>query len=677
MLFSIKISTKIRGYKVELKEQVKAKILSLREQLEYHSRKYYVEDSPEISDYDYDMMFRELQRLEKEYPEFDSPTSPTKRVGGEALTKFEKYTHNVPLMSLQDVFSESEVEDFVKKVGETVENCPFIVERKIDGLSVALTYENGVFVSGATRGDGVVGENVTENLKTIRSIPLTLTEKIKKLVVRGEVYMPKTSFERVNASREESGEPLFANPRNAAAGSLRQLDPKLCAARGLDILVFNIQESDGMEIKSHKDGLETLRRLGFKTVDCSNVCYTSEEICEQIRLIGDSRGELSYDIDGAVVKVNDIDLRETLGYTSSVPKWAIAYKYPPETKATLLEDIVVQVGRTGVLTPNAVLTPVRLAGTTVSKATLHNIDFIRSKDIRIGDTVMVRKAGDIIPEIVEVVKSKRPIDSKEYELPKYCPSCGEPTVKEEGEAATRCVGVSCPAQLGRNIRHFVSRDAMNIEGLGEAIVNQLLENKVIYDVGDLYYLEREEVRKLERQGEKSTDKLLSSIESSKTRGLERLLFALGIRHIGEVAAYSVAKKFKTIENVMNATTESLLEIDDIGEASAKSLVSFFALPDTAKLVEKLKNAGVVTEFSERSVGISLDGLTFVITGTLPTMKRSEAEAKIKENGGSVSGSVSKKTSYLLCGEDAGSKLEKAKSLGVKIITEEQFLEMIK
>ena len=658
-------------------ETVKNRIKSLREQLEYHSRKYYVEDSPEISDYEYDMMFRSLQELEKEYPELDSPTSPTKRVGGAALSKFEKYTHNVPLMSLQDVFSESEVEDFVNKVREIAENCPFIVERKIDGLSVALTYENGVFVSGATRGDGVVGENVTENLKTIRSIPLVLTENIKKLVVRGEVFMPKSSFEKVNAMREESGEPLFANPRNAAAGSLRQLDPKLCAARGLDIFVFNIQESDGLEVKSHKEGLEKLKSLGFKTVDCSKICHTSEEICSEIRNIGESRGELSYDIDGAVVKVNDVELRETLGYTSSVPKWAVAYKYPPETKETLLLDITVQVGRTGVLTPNAVLTPVRLAGTTVSKATLHNIDFIRSKDIRIGDTVMVRKAGDIIPEVVEVVKSKRAADSKEYELPKYCPSCGEPTVKEDGEAATRCVNVSCPAQLGRNIRHFVSRDAMNIEGLGEAIVNKLLENKVINDVGDLYYLNREELLTLERQGEKSTEKLLQSVENSKARGLEHLLFALGIRHIGEVAAYSIAKRFKTIENVMNASKEDFLSVDDIGDASAESIVSFFKLPDTKKLVEKLVGAGVVTEFSEKSVSTSLEGLTFVITGTLPTMKRSDAEAKIKENGGNVSGSVSKKTSYLLCGEDAGSKLEKAKSLGVKIISEEQFLEMIK
>lgn len=658
-------------------KKIENTISELRASLSYHSRKYYVEDSPEISDYEYDMMFKRLCELESEYPMFDSPTSPTKRVGGEALSKFEKYTHSVPLMSLQDVFSESEVYDFVNKINEEASDCAFVVEKKIDGLSVSLTYEDGVFVNGATRGDGVVGENVTENLKTIRSIPLELAEKIGRLVVRGEVFMPKQSFDMLNKQREENSEQLFANPRNAAAGSLRQLDPKLCAERGLDIFIFNVQESTpDFSPKSHRESVLRLKELGFKTIDCSETLKSADELCDEIRNIGSKRGSLPYDIDGAVVKVDDLQLRERLGTTSSVPRWAIAYKYPPEAKETLLEAITIAVGRTGVLTPNAVLTPVTLAGTTVSRATLHNIDFIRSKDIRVGDTVVVRKAGDIIPEVVEVVFKKRKAELEEYSFPEKCPSCLTPVVRENGEAAIRCPNPSCRAQLGRTIEHFVSRDAMNIEGLGEAVVGSLLENGIISDVADLYTLKATDLLSLERQGEKSTEKLLRSIELSKTRGLERLLFALGIRHVGSVAAYSLAKHFKTIEALREATLEELVKIDDIGQTIAQSILDYFKLDSSKRTIEKLKSSGVKTEFSEKSTSTALLGTTFVITGTLPNMKRNEAEALIKENGGTVSSSVSKKTTYLLCGSDAGSKLEKAKTLGVKVISEKEFLELI-
>ncbi len=652
---------------------VKERIEELRRLLEYHSKKYYVEDSPEIPDYEYDALYRELQDLEKAHPEFDSPTSPTKRVGGAVLDKFEKVTHAVPMQSLQDVFSKEELLSALEKM----KGGQFAVEYKIDGLSVSLEYENGVFVRGSTRGDGVVGEDITENLKTVGAIPLTLNEPIPFIEVRGEVYMPKAVFHELNRQREEKGEQLLANPRNAAAGSLRQLDSKVTASRRLSIFIFNIQQIvGGKELTSHIESLNYLATLGFKVSPDVRVFTSPEEIFEDIERRGDSREELSFDIDGAVVKVDDFALREELGELTNVPKWAIAYKYPPEEKPTVLRSITIQVGRTGVLTPNANFDTVRLAGTNVSRATLHNKDFIAERDIREGDTIIVRKAGEIIPEVLYVDKSKRPEGALPYSFPTHCPSCGEVVFVSEDESAIRCTNSACPAQLHRSITHFASRDAMNIDGLGPAIIDSLINNGIISSVSDLYYMDKDRIKVLEGLGEKSADNMLSAIENSKKLCLSKLIFALGINHIGEKSAYTLARRFKTIEGVKNATFEELLEVEDFGEILAKSVVDFFSHPSSLKIIDELKGAGVNTEFISTEKSSVLDGMTVVVTGTLNTMSRSEAEKAIVDNGGKASGSVSKKTSFVLAGSDAGSKLTKAQALGIRVINEEEFLSLI-
>ena len=649
---------------------VKSRIEELRAFLEYHSNKYYVEDSPEISDYEYDAMFRELEELEKAYPEYDNVNSPTKRVGGAALDKFDKVTHTVPLGSLSDVFSFEELYAFLSDK----ENDEFSVEAKIDGLSVALRYENGFLVRGATRGDGVIGEDVTANIRTIRSIPLTIEYK-GILEVRGEVYMPRESFEKVNRVREERGEKLFANPRNAAAGSLRQLDPKIAAERGLDIFIFNLQYCD-MTFYKHDESLDFLRSLGFKIIPLIKTLKGYESIRAQIAHIGELRDSLSYDIDGAVIKENSLNRRDELGQTANTPKWAVAYKYPPEKKLTKLTDIVIQVGRTGALTPNAVLEPVRLAGTTVSRATLHNIDFITEKDIRIGDKVWIQKAGDIIPEVVSVDKTSRNGNEEPYSMPEFCPSCGEPVTRLADEAVVRCTNNSCPAQIVRTISYFASRPAMNIDGLGEAVVSLLIDNALIKNVADLYYLKSEDIAGLDRMGEKSANNLISAINESKTRGAERLLSAFGIRQVGEKAAKNIIRAYSDIYSLFDLSVEELSKVEDIGEITAQSVVDFFSHPDTRVMLDRLKSAGVVTEAEKIEVGGKLEGMTFVLTGTLPTMSRSDASALIEKNGGKTSSSVSKKTTYVVAGAEAGSKLTKAEVLGVKIIDEDGLLALI-
>ncbi len=660
-------------------KKITERVEELRRQLTYHSEKYYIEDAPEISDYEYDMMFAELKGLEEKYPELYDPTSPTVRVGGRALDKFEKVTHTARMDSLADVFSFDEVEDFCRRMTDTVGKPIYSVEPKIDGLSVALTYRGGVFVQGATRGDGVVGEEVTENLRTVFSIPLKLSEPLD-LVVRGEVYMPRAVFEKINAAREKEGLALMANPRNAAAGSLRQLDPKICAERRLDIFVFNFQGgdlyADGHAPKSHTETLERLSALGFKTLRMTARVEGAEEVIAHIERIGKAREELEYDIDGVVIKLDSLSDRRVAGEGTSTPKWAVAYKFPPEEKETVLEDITVAVGRTGVLTPTAVLSPVRLAGTTVSRATLHNLDFIRQRDIMLGDRVVVRKAGDIIPEVVTAVQSKRTGSERPFMMPTVCPSCGEPVTRDEDEAAVRCTNSSCPAQLSRAIEHFASKGAMNIDGMGPQIVELLLSNDLIHDVSDLYSLRAEQLMTLDRMGEKSANKLIFAIESSKSAGLERLVYALGIRNIGEVAATALAVRYGSLEALMNATKEELCEIEDFGEITAGCVVDFFSHEGNRQLCKKLAEAGLVTHSVSEPVGELLAGATFVLTGTLPTMSRDEASALIKAAGGKVSGSVSKKTTYVVAGEAAGSKLTKAQSLGVKIISEEELLKLL-
>ena len=652
---------------------VKERIELLRSQLNHHAIKYYVYDQPEISDFEYDAMFDELKKLEEQYPEYDSPTSPTKRVGGMVLDKFEKVTHRNRMGSLDDVFDFAAVRQFVADMISAGAES-FSVEPKIDGLSVCLHYENGLFTQGATRGDGLVGDNVTENLKTVGSIPLRLTSSPPLLEVRGEVYMPKKSFEALNEERELTGEALFANPRNAAAGSLRQLDSRITAKRRLDIFVFNVQESDGVEYATHTASLEAMSALGFRVIPFIKEAHTADEVIDHINAIGEKRAGLPYDIDGVVIKVNDLSLRPLIGENSGRPKWAVAYKFPPEAKLTKLTDITVQVGRTGVLTPLAVLEPVRLAGTTVRAATLHNIDFIKLKDIRIGDTVEVSKAGDIIPEVRRVELSKRPADSVPYEMPLFCPSCGEPVVRDD-EAAVRCTNSSCPAQLQRNLIHFASRDAMNIEGLGPAIVSLLIENGLVSNPADIYKLTAKDVSGLDRMGEKSAENLIAAIENSKKAGLDRLIYALGIRNIGSKAASSLASEYGDIEALFTATQEDLCGIQDFGEIMAECVVNYFSHPQTRRLIDELKAAGVVTKYERKTVGDKFAGLTFVLTGTLPTMTRDQAEAMIVSLGGKASSSVSKNTSYVLAGEKAGSKLTKAQSLGVPVIDEEEFLRM--
>ncbi len=659
---------------------VTERIKRLRAQLLYHAKRYYVDDDPEISDYEYDRMYAELLALEAEHPECFDPASPTQRVGGKALDKFEKVTHTVQMNSLSDVFSFEELSDFLARIETAVPDASFSVEPKIDGLSVSLRYENGVFVQGATRGDGFVGEDVTQNLRTVFSLPMTLPEPLN-LTVRAEVYMPRAVFERLNRKREAENRPLLANPRNAAAGSLRQLDPKVAAERSLDLFVFNFQEGalylDGHTPVSHTETLDRLSALGFPVLQERVKVTGYENIVAHIEKLGKMRDQLAYDIDGVVVKIDELSQRILLGEGTNTPKWAAAYKFPPEQKQTKIEDVTVAVGRTGVLTPTAVLAPVRLAGTTVSRATLHNLEFIRERDIRIGDIVTVQKAGDIIPEVVRSHRELRGTDTVEFEMPKNCPSCGEPVFYDADEgAATRCTNSRCPAQLARGIEHFASKDAMSIDGLGPQIVDALLKNELIADAADLYSLTVDEIAGMERMGERSAQNLIDAIERSKTAGLERLIYALGIRNVGEVAAAALAGRFKTLNAVMEATMEELCAIADFGEITAACVVNFFSHPQNLELCRRLSAAGLLTESTAKPTDDLFAGLTFVLTGTLPTMTRDEAGERIKAAGGKVSGSVSAKTSYVVAGEAAGSKLTKAQSLGVPVIDEETLLSMI-
>ncbi len=659
---------------------LRARAEQLRKELEYHSKQYYVYDTPVISDYEYDKLYYELVHLEEDYPELDHPASPTHRVGGKALDKFEKVTHTARMDSLSDVFSYDELGDFIHRVHEVLPDAPFSVEPKIDGLSVSLRYVGGILTQGATRGDGITGEDVTNNIKTIFDIPLTLPEPLD-LVVRGEVYMPRAVFERLNAKREAEGTALLANPRNAAAGSLRQLDPNITAQRALSIFVFNFQEGslylDGRAPETHTETLNRLAELGFTTLRETAVCTTHSDIVAHIESLGAKRDDLAYDIDGVVIKLDRLTDRTRMGEGTNTPKWAVAYKFPPEQKVTRLESVTVAVGRTGVLTPTANLAPVRLAGTTVSRATLHNLDFIRERDIHLGDYVTVQKAGDIIPEVVCVHPEKRDGTEVPFEMPTVCPSCGEPVFREEGEAAVRCTNAACPAQLSRGIEHFASKDAMDIDGLGPQIVEALIRADLIRDPADLYTLKAEQVANLERMGEKSAQNLIAAIERSKGAGLERLLFALGIRNIGAVAAAALAARFGTLEAAMEATVEELCAIPDFGEITALCVVNFFSHEQNRALCRRLTEAGLVTKSTAAPTSDRYAGKTFVLTGTLPTMSRDEASALIKAQGGKVSGSVSKKTDYVVAGEAAGSKLTKANELGVTVIDEATLLEMLK
>lgn len=661
---------------MELEEKIK----KLRRQLLYHAKRYYVDDDPEISDFEYDRMYAELLKLESEHPEFYDPASPTQRVGGAALDRFEKITHEVQMNSLTDVFSFAELEDFLAGVSVALPGAEYSVEPKIDGLSVALRYENGVLVQGATRGDGFVGEDVTANIKTIFSIPLTLPEPLS-LIVRGEVYMPRAVFQKLNEKRETAGQPLFANPRNAAAGSLRQLDPKIAAERKLDIFVFNFQAGspylDGHAPALHSETLNRLEELGFHVISNRTLETTAAGIEAQIDKIGALRDSLPFDIDGVVIKINRLADRAVLGEGTNTPKWAVAYKFPPEQKETSLLDVEIAVGRTGVLTPTAILSPVRLAGTTVSRATLHNEDFIRERDIHIGDTVVVQKAGDIIPEVVRAIPEKRTGEERDFRFPAVCPSCGEPVFRDEDEgAAWRCTNSACPAQLSRGIEHFASKDAMDIEGLGPQLVEALLSAGLIHDAADLYTLHATDIAALERMGEKSAANLIAAIEKSKGAGLERLIFALGIRSIGQVAAAALAARYRTLEACFTATKEELITIEDFGEITADYVLNYFTHPQNVALCRRLAEAGVLTEATAAPVGDTLAGLTFVLTGTLPTMTRDEATERIRAAGGKVTGSVSKKTSFVVAGEEAGSKLAKAKTLGVAVIDEDRLLRLL-
>lgn len=655
--------------------EVKQRIEELTDLLRQANYRYYVLDDPTMQDFEYDRLLRELEDLEKAHPELIQPDSPTQRVGGAALSQFEKVEHPVPLMSLQDVFSIEELNDFLGKITEQHPNAAFSVEPKIDGLSVALEYENGIFVRGATRGDGVVGEDVTENIKTIRSVPMQLTGAPERLIVRGEVFMPKKRFAALNERQEAEGKPLFANPRNAAAGSLRQLDPKVAASRGLDIYIFNIQLCEGVTFTTHQQTLDYLKELKFKVIPFA-LLNSAEAVCDRVLQINEDRELLTCDIDGAVVKVNDLALREHLGTTAKFPRWAAAYKYPPEVKETIVEDIVVQVGRTGVLTPKAVVKPVRLAGTTVTNATLHNQDFIRERDIRIGDTVHIRKAGEIIPEILDVVLSKRPDSVEPYFLPSECPICGAKVEQDEDGAFMRCTGAECPAQLSRNIAHFVSRDAMDIEGLGSAIIDSLVERELIHSPADIYYLTLDEMSSLWQKGDTAAKKLLNSIESSKQQDLSRLLFALGIRQVGSKAGKVLASHFGTMDALMNATVEELTEVPDVGQITAQNIVTWFAQPQSHHMIQRLRSAGVNFESLRQVSDNRFAGKTFVLTGALSKFTREEATEKIELLGGKAAGSVSKKTSYVVVGENAGSKERKARELGIPILTEDEFLEII-
>ncbi len=657
------------------KQTAQKRIAELKKTINYHAKLYYINDAPTISDYEYDRLFYELVALEEKFPEFATDDSPTKRVGGAALDKFEKVTHTVRMGSLSDVFSYEEIHDFVNRITQTLgHEAVFSVEPKIDGLSVSLEYRGGKFTVGSTRGDGLEGENVTENLKTVKTIPLSLPDPLPLLEVRGEVYMPRKSFEALNARREENGEALFANPRNAAAGSLRQLDSKITASRGLDIMVFNIQQTQGISFSSHSEGLDYLETQGFHVIPYRENLKTADRIIEKIEEIGKLRDSLAFDIDGIVIKCNNLQERLEIGENTSTPKWAIAYKYPPERKSTTLTDIIIQVGRTGVLTPKAILSPVRLAGTTVSAATLHNIDFIRERDIRIGDTVYVQKAGDIIPEVVSVEMKDRKDSFLIYDMPTHCPSCGEPVSKDD-EAATRCTNPSCPAQLERSLTHFASRDAMDIDGMGPAVVRSLMEAGLLQTVADLYRLRAEDVQNLDRMGAKSAKKLIASIEKSKSAGLDRLIYALGIRNIGEKAAKSLAAAFGDLDALAAANKEALVAIPDFGEITADYVTDYFSHTQSLELIGQLKAFGVLTSYQIEKTDMIFEGMTFVLTGTLPTLSRDAATAVIERHGGKASSSVSSKTTYVVAGEKAGSKLTKAQSLGVQIIDEDTLLSM--
>lgn len=653
----------------------KERINELSEILKQANYQYYVLDNPQMPDFEYDQLLRELENLESLHPEWIQPDSPTQRVGGEAVSQFEKVMHPVPLMSLQDVFSLEELNDFLGKILASFPGISFSVEPKIDGLSVALEYIDGKFVRGATRGDGQIGEDVTENLKTIHSIPMVLEGAPAHLIVRGEVFMPKKSFEKLNQQQEAEGKPLFANPRNAAAGSLRQLDPKIAAKRGLDIYIFNIQLAEGISFTSHRESLEYLKALKFKVIPHKNLS-TVQSIDEEILSINENRELLTCDIDGAVVKVDDLGLRDRLGSTAKFPRWAAAYKYPPEIKPTVVEDIVVQVGRTGVLTPKAVVRPVRLAGTTVTNATLHNQDFIRERDIRIGDTVLIRKAGEIIPEILEVDLTKRPQDSVPYFLPTVCPVCGAQVLQDPEGAFLRCTGAECPAQLSRNIAHFVSRDAMDIEGLGSSIVDALISRGLVHSPADIYDLSLEDISSLWKSGTTAAKKLLAAIEESKTRDVSRLIYGLGIRQVGAKTGKILASAFGSLDALMAASQEELTQIPDIGAVTAENIYRWFRQEQSVHMIRRLREQGVNFE-SRRQVSDSrFAGKTFVLTGALTKFTREEASEKIELLGGKTSGSVSKKTSFVIVGENAGSKERKARELGIPILSEDDFLAML-
>ena len=653
----------------------KSEIERLRTVLNQAGYEYYVMDNPTMSDYDYDHQLRRLEELEAAHPELVTPDSPTQRVGGQVQEGFQPVTHQVPLESLQDVFDPGELSEFDQRVRGAVPEAEYDVEPKVDGLSVALEYVDGAFVRGATRGDGRVGEDVTANLKTIRAIPLKLPEPVPHLIVRGEVFMPRTVFARLNEDREQNGEALFANPRNAAAGSLRQLDPRIAAARQLSIIVFNVQYVEGISFTTHTESLDWLERMRFKVIP-HDTCSTIEQAGASIRSIGENRTAYPYDIDGAVVKVNSLQERSLLGSTAKFPRWAAAYKYPPEQKPSRVLDIVVQVGRTGVLTPRAVLEPVRLAGTTVQSASLHNQDYIAEKDIRVGDTVLVQKAGEIIPEVVGVVREKRPEGTQPYRLPERCPVCGAHVARDEDGAAIRCTGAECPAQLLRNLTHFASRDAMDIEGLGPAVVEGLVKAGLVRTPGDLYRLEAQSVAQLERMGQKSAENLIAAIEKSKSRDLSRLLFAFGIRQVGQKAAKVLAARFGTLDRLSQATVEELTAVDDIGEITARSLAEWLHSDQAEHLIASLKGAGVNTASQAQPVDDRLAGKTFVLTGTLEHFSRAEAGARIEALGGKVSSSVSRKTSYVVAGEEACSKLDKANALGITVLSEAEFLQML-
>lgn len=655
-------------------QEAKKRIDELVKLLNYHSQLYYVEDRNEITDYEYDMLQQELKGLEEQFPQFIRSDSPTQRVGGKAISIFEKVTHRVQMGSLQDVFSFEQVRSFIETVQQAVDKPQFVVEPKIDGLSVSLEYHNGELAIGSTRGDGFVGEDVTSNLKTVKSIPIKINEELPLIEVRGETYMPRNVFLKLVKEQEDNDEQPFKNPRNAAAGSLRQKDPKIAAKRKLDIFVFNVQQIEGKELTSHKESLDYLKTLGFKTIPDYKRVSTADEVIDCIKAIGEKRFDLPFDIDGVVIKVDDFRQREILGATAKVPKWAVAYKFPPEEKTSKLLDIELNVGRTGAITPVAVFEPVFLAGTSVSRATLHNQDFIREKNISVGDIIKVRKAGDIIPEVLGSVEKH---GSGVFTLPECCPVCGTKLVKSEEEAAVRCPNVECPAQIFRSIVHFASKGAMNIDGLGQKIVHTLLDNKLITSVADLYTLSENKLLQLDNFKEKSVNNLLSAIEKSKSNSLDRLVFGLGIRNIGQSSAKLLCDKFGDLDNIMNASAEQISEIDGFGGVMAQSVYNAFHEEHMIELIQRLKECGINTKYEKIQIDDRFAGKTFVLTGTLPTLKRSEAKALIEKYGGKASGSVSKKTDYVLAGEEAGSKLDKAQQLGIEIITEEQFKDMIK